>query len=531
MSFTLRKINLGLFAIAVFVVLSAGAAGQTAASSHVVSYSETAGQITLANDHIELVFDRAHHTILRLAADHTGKREFGFNLLALDGIRCDDGDETGAGSTRVEMLEQRPQRITLRLTWVQGDSGNGDTAALTLSLGAADRGVHVEMTWPASAWSMVEPRVRMAFRQWMLLGIFDRGVVQYVAGQHKAFMSRDPLRLFYTMDRAYGSVAVVPDDESGIAESVLLSGDGTFAAGIELRPQVSQETADAWIPLSPSSRAVPLKSLIPSVEQSQKRTVAFEIYANDLSFPAHHAENMIGGGERAASDSAAYFAAVYGSAAGVLGSYAERGSAYPTLATPDRPYGDAFNFFDYDEWPTVVTLSYSGDPLLQAEAGKILERSESAMRADGQMPHHFENGAPTYISIAKSNQTGPNIFWVLAASEYAAGTGDEAWLRAHYAHLRQATDWVLAKYDPAHKLLRADGPLFIDVFRRSGYTLDTNVMALYLLDRMADVAEFCGDAESAERYRSMRSNLSAGIRDQLYVPRMPGCVCAPASNR
>jgi hypothetical protein len=516
MSFTLRKTLLGLIAIAVSLVLSARAGEQAGASSHVVSYSETAGQVTLANDYLELVFDRAKHTILHLAADHTGKRKFGFNLLALDGIRCDDGEETGASTTRIEVLEPGPQRITLRLTWLPGGSGEGDTAALTLSLGAADRGVHVEMTWPASARSIVEARVRMAFRQWMLLGIFDRGVVQYVAGQRKAFISRDPLRLFYTMDRAYGSVAVAPDDRSVIAESALVSGDGTFATGIELRPQASQETADAWTPLSLSSLAAPLKPPVPSAEQSQKRTVAFEIYANDLSFPTHHAENMIGGSEQAEHDSAAYFAAVYGSAAGVLGSYAEPGSAYPTLATPDRPYGDAFNFFDYDEWPTVATLSYSGDPLLQVEARKILERSEAAMRDDGQMPHHFENGAPTYISIAKSNQTGPNIFWVLAASEYAAGSGDESWLRAHYAHLRQATNWILAKYDSAHELLRADGPLFIDVFRRSGYTLDTNVMALYLLDQMADVAEFCGDTESAERYRGMRSNLSAGIRDQLW---------------
>jgi hypothetical protein len=498
------------------MALCAHAVEQAAASSHRASFSEAMSQVTITNDYVELVFDRTEHTILRLAADHTGKRNFGSNLLALDGIRFGDGELTGAGTTQVEVLEPGPRRIALRLTWAPRDSEDGDPAALTLSLGAADRAAHVEMTFPTFSRKTAEPCVGMSFRQWMLLGTFDRGVVQYVAGQRKAFVSREPMRLFYTIDRAYGSVAVVPDERDGIAETVLSSGDGTYATGIELRPQASRETADAWIALPSSQQATTATLPIPSLHPSQKQIIAFNIYVNDLAFPAHHGENMIAGSDQAERDSAAYFAAVYGSAAGILGSYAEPGSAYPTLATPDRPYGDAFNFFDYDEWPTVTTLSYSGDPLLQVEARKILERSESALRPDGQMPHHFESGAPTYISIAKSNQTGPNIFWVLAASEYAAGSGDESWLRAHYAHLRQATDWVLAKYDPARKLLRADGPLFIDVFRRSGYTLDTNVMALYMLDRMMEVAEFCGDLENAERYSAMKRNLSAGIRDQLW---------------
>ena len=499
------------------MALSARAAEQTAASSHQVFYAENASQVTLTNDYLELVFDRTNHTISRLSADHSGKRNFGFNLLADAGVRFDEGEASAADATRVELLEPGPQRITLRLAWTPRASGDGDPAALTLSLGAAERGVHVAIGFPMSPQGMADQRVRIMLRQWMLLGIFDRGVVQYVAEQRKAFISRDRLRLFYTMDRAYGSVAITPDEENGIRESTLLSGDGTFATGIELRPQVSQATTDGWIALPPSAPAIAALP-IPQPQQwkRQKQTVALAIYANDLAFPAHHAENMIAGSNQAERDSAAYFAAVYGSAAGVLGSDAEPGSAYPTLATPDRPYGDAFNFFDYDEWPTVTTLSYSGDALLQAEARKILERSEAGLRADGQIPHHFEHGAPTYISIAKSNQTGPNIFWVLAASEYAAGSGDEAWLRAHYAHLRQATDWVLAKYDPAHKLLRADGPLFIDVFRRSGYTLDTNVMALYLLERMAEVAAFCDDAQSVQRYREMRHNLYLGIRDQLW---------------
>lgn len=503
----LRKVLANCFGIALSIVLSFPAAGLASARSHLVSFGETDNQVTLSNDYFEMVFDRANHRISRLAADHTGRRVFRINLLALDGIRFDDGSAAGKVRSRVELIESRPERVTIRLTSVPIVAEHLDPAELTITLGATDRGVDVHAVFPASPGSTAARSVRIALRQWFLLGLFDRGVVQYIAGQRQAFTSRDRLRLFYTLDRESGSVAIVPDEKTDLLETTLLSGDDSAASGIELRPQISRAPIDAW---SAPSATQPLPS------SPEEQTIAFHIYANDLPFPAHRSENMIAGNEKAVRDSAAYFTAVYGSAAGVLGSYAEPGSAYPTLAAPDRPYGDAFDFFDPDAWSTVTTLSYSGDPLMQTEARRILERSESALRPDGQVPHHFEDGAPTYVSIAKSRQTGPNIFWVIAASEYAAGSGDEAWLRAHYAHLRLATEWILAKYDPAHRLLRSDGPLFIDVFRRSGYTLDTNVAALYLLDRMAEVAEFCGDAESAERYRTRRRDLSLGIRDELW---------------
>lgn len=154
--------------------------------------------------------------------------------------------------------------------------------------------------------------------------------------------------------------------------------------------------------------------------------------------------------------------------------------------------------------------------MLQTEARRILERSESAQRSDGQIPHHFEHGVPKYLSIAGSSQTGPNIFWTLAATEYAAATGDENWLRAQYPHLRMATDWVLSRYDPQEGLAHADGPLFIDVFRRSGFTLDTNVFAIYLLGRMSEIAAFCHDAATKKRYIALRESIRAGILHRLW---------------
>jgi hypothetical protein len=292
-------------------------------------------------------------------------------------------------------------------------------------------------------------------------------------------------------------------------EVSLISGATESESGIVLYPRIATDHTDMWRSGRPA--------LSVSGLAATSSRIGFTLYANDLPYPAHRDDSRVDGLEESQTrDLTAYFAAVYGSAAGVLGSYFEPGSAYPTLAHPQRAYGDAFNFFDPDSWEVVTALSYSGDPLLQAEARKVLERSESAQRGDGQIPHHFEDGAPTFLSIAGSSQTGPNIFWTLAASEYAAATGDEHWLRSHYAHLRAATDWVLARYDLNAGLVRADGPLFIDVFRRSGFTLDTNTFTYDLLNRMSQVAAFCGDPGTAKRYLAMGEKIRASILRELW---------------
>jgi hypothetical protein len=466
-----------------------------------VSVQQSLDQVTLANGFVQLTFDRASHRIIHFSADHTREGRFKVELLAPEGITI--GGDADATRAQVQLLQRRPQRVSLCLRW---STRSGAPIKLTLSLNAQARGVHVQAILPGGEG---EQGVKVMLRQWFLLGIFERGAVQYVAGQRQYFSAASPLRLFYTMDRTNGSVALTPDADVPPAQVSLLSGANAEESGILLRPRDLVRDAGAW------TQGVPQENTTGPAARSFE--VGFTLYANDLPYPAHREDSRVDGmSDAQARDLTAYFEATYGSAAGVLGSYAEAGSAYPTLAVPGRAYGDSFDFFDPDSWETVTTLSYSGDPLLQREARKIIERSEAAQRSDGQIPHHFEHGAPTFLSIAGSSQTGPNIFWVLAATEYAAATGDEQWLRAHYIHLRMATDWLLARYDPKLQLVRADGPLFIDVFRRSGFTLDTNVFALYLLKRMNEVATFCGDFESEARYAQMRKHIRTGIQRWLW---------------
>ena len=71
-------------------------------------------------------------------------------------------------------------------------------------------------------------------------------------------------------------------------------------------------------------------------------------------------------------------------------------------------------------------------------------------------------------------------------------------------------------FDVDEGLLRAEGPLFIDVFRRSEYTLDTNTVAIYLLERMAETAEVLGDSKAATRYRDFAARLKAGVYRRLW---------------
>ncbi len=473
-----------------------------------VSLSQSDGRVTLANGFVRVVASLALHSVVEVSADYTGSGSFRSNLLSSPGILIGSPDAQAAGhgvAWKTDIIDDRPEHVTVRFR----TSAPAQDPELTLSLDANDHGVGVKVAFPAAKNAKQSgDGVRFYLRQFLLMGLFERGVVQGIAGQKQSFTSRDPLRLFYTVDRENGSIALIP--EGPLAEVALLSGDGSlFPSGIELRTGVSDAALNRWQDLA-ADHPMPVAAHAPA-------RLAFRLYANDLPFPAHQSDRFIeSSDDPKGQDSTAYLTAVYGSAAGVLGSYEERGSAYPTLAFPDRPYGDAFNFFDPDTWSVVNALAFSGDPLLQREAREILERSEAGMLPDGQIPHHFEGGKPVFLSIAKSKQTGPNIFWALAATEYAAGSGDEPWLRSHYAHLRQATEWILAHFDEKDSLLHAEGPLFIDVFRRSGGTLDTNVMAIYLLNRMAEAAEVCGDSAGTRRYLDFANRLKVGLRQRLW---------------
>ena len=129
--------------------------------------------------------------------------------------------------------------------------------------------------------------------------------------------------------------------------------------------------------------------------QGHTIVTSFRLYASDQALPVH---TLPAETKMEFDDLAAFYTAAYCSSAGVLGAYAIPGSAYPTPATPDRPYGNSNSFFDPDAWSTVETLSFSGDPLFAGLARQVVEHSGKYMTAEGQIPHNFNGTVPTDIA-------------------------------------------------------------------------------------------------------------------------------------
>jgi Bacterial alpha-L-rhamnosidase 6 hairpin glycosidase domain len=478
-------------------------------------------RLILANGFVYLEFDEAHPSINVIKADFSGEGHYGSNLVATNsptetGIVLETVDETGkvhcaspaASHITYKILRKNAAELSVQIRGLQDQETNPAlTGIWTISLPASSRKFTLTTkTVVARSQPMKAIKIGAYLNQWFMNGFFQRGVMQYVNSGNQLFFTTNLLHTFYTMDNNNGSVAIVPrrfpnttawamrscDDGNGAALETILAGH---------YPTIEQWSRPDW---ESATNEIP-----PAGETFQTR---LDIYPNNYAFPVFR---IPADDPMRFRDLRTLYTAIYGSAAGVLGSFKYDGSAYPTLQFPKRPYGDLFTFFDPDSWSTVATLSFSGDPYLQNQARRIVELAAANLR-DGQIPHHFIAGKPTYIAISKATQTGPNIFWVLAAIDYADGTGNEAWLREHYPQLKAATDWILKCYDPDRKLVKVGGPLFIDVFIREGYTLDSNAMLLHLLPLMSSVAQFCGDAESASRYDHLAGAIKQGINAGLW---------------
>jgi hypothetical protein len=473
-------------------------------------------RLMMDNGFVHLEFNERHPGIDVAKADFSGQGHYGDNLLATNpvtgaGIVLETVDSNGAvhrasdvsSSIHYKILRQDAEELSVRIEGIRDRKFRPEAAgAWTLTLGANAR----KFTLMAQT-TILRPlpakaiQISVYANQWFMNGFFQKGVVQYVNCGDQMFFTTNPLETFYTMDNRRGSLAVVPD--------LLASPEAWVTRSCESNGGVAvQAILQGNFPAQAEWRATDWNSVTPfAPEAGAIFRTALDIFPNNYAFPDFA---VAADPSMTFRELRTFYTAIYGSAAGVLGSFRHDGSAYPTLATPKYAYGNLYTFFDPDSWSTVNTLSFSGNPYLQDQARRIVELAGNHLN-HGQVPHHFIDGTPTYIAISKATQTGPNIFWVLAAIDYADATGNESWLRDHYPQLKAATDWVLDCYDPARKLVKVGGPLFIDVFIRRGYTLDSNAMLLHLLPEMCAVTEFCGDSAGAARY----TNLAVAIKDGM----------------
>jgi len=468
-----------------------------------VSIFEDQEFIVLSNMFLSLEFKKNGFFISSVRSDFNGKGEFNQNLLA------DSGYENSG--IRLEpynfvyncMVVEKCEDTTRIKICSSDDSEHSLTAVWVISLSKYDRHAAISIEVKAnSKCSYKNLKLCTYLNQWLATCFFEKGVVQYVNSEELIFSSKEKLKTYYTMDRNCGSISIVPIDISDAVEYNLLSGGSKYGTGLEIVFSGNNNMKDCWTKklLDDGERAIFNKNDLFSAN--------FHLYANNQSFPLHKYNDKL---KIDVNDKIAYYIAVYGSAAASLGSYFIQGSCYPTLASPKRCYRDMHTFFDPDSWATVSVLSYSADEYLQNEARKVLELAETYMSEEGQLPHHFSGVKPEFFAISGAPQTGPNIFWIMAAFEYVNGTGDYKWLNEHMGNMKAAFNWLLNFYNSDKKLLNVNGPLWTDTFIRTGYTFDTNAMMIRLLDILSGAANFLGDHELKSIVLKLKAEMIEGI--------------------
>ena len=470
------------------------------------------GTESLQNQYIQLETNAGGITALRGRFADTA--EFSQNLLSaragigwglLERLAPEALGSTG-GAFRSSPVTRTAQSLHWHADWF---AAGEDSAAFSVEWGVSlpeqARAARVTSTLTLRrAISIKALTFSVMTSQWFLAGLFERGVVQQVKHGEHVFASSDPLSVFYTVGHNQGSVAVVPLARA--AQTLLCRNATRDQTGVQFVLAGSFPLEDVWHANDWS------EAIVKQLEAGESFTTEFELYANDLPFPTHTLEGMT---LPTVEDTRTHLINLYAVQVGCLGSYQIPGSAYPTIAQPNRQYGNHHTFFDPDAWSLVAALSYSGDAYLECQARQVLELALSGITASGQIPHHFTDTQPTYVALSGAPQTGPNIFWSLAVVDYVSATGDLAWLQRNWFYLRRATAWVLEHYDGDRQLLCVSGPLWVDVFKRDGYAFDTNVMAVHFLRQVASAASLMNDHQTVDRLKTIANEITVGL-EQLF---------------
>jgi hypothetical protein len=333
-----------------------------------------------------------------------------------------------------------------------------------------------------------------------LTGIFDAGITQNFWGKSQFLVSQHKLNSAYTVAPNMGSVSVMNVEHT--KQTILWSSaDPGASVAIEFRTTGLAAPENKWCPITEPTE-------VQFIEVGTEFEVAFEIRANNQPFPSFPSKSEFDS-ERSLRTHAT---ALWASVVGCVDSLEIAGSSYPTIACPVRTYGTLHTFFDPDSWFVVASLSYSGESFLQCQARDILDRALSQITPAGQIPHHFDGEQPEYFAMSGARQPGPNLFWILAALDYVAATGDNEWLnRIWEPGIVAALEWIIQFYDSSRRLLHVEGPLWIDVFKKAGYTFDTNAMAVYVLTKVARAAGSRGDDESKQEFQQLATDIRAGL--------------------
>ncbi|GBG32963.1 Hypothetical Protein FCC1311_091892 [Hondaea fermentalgiana] len=532
--------GLALFSLALFsLALTTASAEPVACKLHDTTLRlvhNAQGEAVLQNGFVCLQTQRG--SITSIQADFAGKAGFGANVLANQGIVL-HRESSATGDAVVEsgraealiVLKDTATEKSIQIVHV------GDEIAAenwTLSLRAESQ----EFVFEASG-SVLADAPGTLVRSWdfapaSIYAFYNASVVQMLNAPESAssFASRTPLQRVYALG-ASGSERDAVGNKS--IDLLFSHNDAPMRANTYLRSSVKSRgtgfvehlagsafpaggdaSLDKW-----TTRPAPSASSAMKKGTAWKHTV--RVAANNFDFPAGAGLRKGLQHEMPLRDLVIYMTALYGSPVGTLMTHANAiapgqqvAHISPTIASPKRGYAGNYNFFDPDSYLGTAALLWSHDAFLQDQVRRVIERNGDFINEKGQIPHHFIDTKPVYAAISNEIQTGPNLFWILSAFNYAKSSGNLAWLRDYMPKLRDASRFLFDMIHPQLKLASVPGSLMIDVFLRSNYTTDTNAALVFFFDEFAAAEDAVGNATGAENLRLLASQIRSGVDAHLW---------------
>mmetsp|Transcript_19730 Transcript_19730/g.28382 ORF Transcript_19730/g.28382 Transcript_19730/m.28382 type:complete len:812 (+) Transcript_19730:108-2543(+) len=487
--------------------------------------------------------------ISSLSGDFNGSKNYSKNLLTNSGFQLereeDDGTVTsaaGRGPSPLYFTHVGNRCASVVINEVYDDIDNPSSVeSWSIELCRGQRSLTLLTKGGvlniSSEYTLKSVRHSLYATPASIFGLYDTGVVQMMnaSPERSYFGSSDALTRLYTLGE-HGSIDILrPGAQGGESDVTVMlsaasSSDSTasFRTGFQeiLVGTYELTLRDLW---TEGWNAQNGGNRLESVAWEKKLILA----PNNYNFPSGglpsgEVPNMDTDG---AGDLGAFMTGIYANGVGNLCTYnneVEEGLRVAQIATTlrqdnSRGYDGTYNYFDPDNFFALSAILYSGDAYLQNQVRQVIERTGSFMKTEtGQLPHHFNGAEPYYLALSGETQTGPNIFWVKTALQYAATSGDFRWLRDYMPTLRVASSFVFNLIENDTYLLYAPGSLMIDVFIRNNYTSDSNAMVVGFLRDFAAAERAVGNSSRAGELEMMASEVSKAMNEYLWANESSG---------
>jgi hypothetical protein len=535
-------------------------------------------EFALSNGHV--CVEGSAGIITRLAADHEGKGAYGNNIIKggihivnehTNGLTCSSSDREATGDVTIVVDDTNVGVLTMN-----GIKDCRNVVQESWSFNMPPTGQGLTMTRKGSSVGDATGATRSVRRQWELSpssitafygaqGHRSASVVQMKSAAPEAshHASQHPLQRVYALGGTgeetgqAGNLAIdllFVDAEAETTTTVLLSSGsglaGYFAGVQEVLlsgvPFDMNQFLDHWTSGWDKTGAAEVPS--DRIEWSS----VVSIFGNDLDYPVGMVGAVDGGATSnlPADDLHAFLTGVYGSPAGCLCTHINAvaegvavGQIATTIAQPSRGYEGTYNYYDPDNYINNAALLWSGDRFLQEQVRMLVERSGSFLGGEGamdpgQLPHHFAGIEPVFTALSGEVQTGPNVFWILTALNYAKSARNYSWLRGYMPTLRKASEFLFRMLQDVSPdgsdnmnlvLANVPGSLMVDVFLRNNFTTDSNAMLVGFFREFADAEEFVGNSTGASDLRKLSDGISKAMNLYLWCDAGHNNTCSDGS--